>query len=51
MERVDQSNLGMGVKNLISFGPDKHQGSDRVYYKTLKNNEFVPVVSWEQWKK
>ena len=51
VEGVHHSNLGMGIGNLISFGPDKHQGSDRVYYTTLKNNEFVPVVRWEQWKK
>lgn len=49
VESVRRSDLGTG--NLISFGPDKHQGSDRVYYTTLKKNEFVPVASWEQWKK
>ena len=49
VESIRRSELGIG--GLISFGPDKHQGSDQVYYTTLKNNEFVPVVSWEQWKK
>ncbi len=51
VENVHHSNLGMGIGNLISFGPDKHQGSDRVYYTTLQNNEFVPLASWEPWKK
>ena len=51
VERVHHSNLGMGVENLISFGPGKHQGSDRVYYTTLNGNRFVPLTSWEQWKK
>jgi branched-chain amino acid transport system substrate-binding protein len=44
-------NLDLGVGSLISFGPDKHQGSDRVYYTTLEDNKFVPLASWEKWIK
>jgi branched-chain amino acid transport system substrate-binding protein len=44
-------NLDLGVGSLISFGPDKHQGSDQVYYTTLKDNKFVPVANWKQWTK
>ena len=44
-------NLDLGVGSLISFAPDKHQGSDQVYYTTLKDNKFVPIASWEQWIK
>jgi ABC-type branched-subunit amino acid transport system substrate-binding protein len=44
-------NLDLGVGSLISFGSDKHQGSDQVYYTTLKDNKFVPIASWEQWIK
>ena len=42
-------NLDLGIGSLISFGPDKHQGSDRVYYTTLEDNKFVPLASWEKW--
>jgi len=51
VEGIHHSNLGMGIGNFISFGPDKHQGSNRVYYTILDNNEFVPLANWEQWKK
>jgi ABC-type branched-subunit amino acid transport system substrate-binding protein len=49
VESVRRSDLGIG--GLISFGPDKHQGSDRVYYTTLDGNRFVPLTSWEQWRR
>jgi branched-chain amino acid transport system substrate-binding protein len=49
VENLRNSDLGIG--SLISFGPDKHQGSDRVYYTTLEDNKFVPLASWEQWRK
>ena len=44
-------NLDLGIGSRISFGPDKHQGSDRVYYTTLENKKFVALASWEQWTK
>ncbi|MET0502820.1 MAG: ABC transporter substrate-binding protein [Candidatus Binatia bacterium] len=44
-------NYDLGIGSLISFGPDKHQGSDRVYYTTLEGDKFVPLASWEQWTK
>lgn len=47
----DTRNLDLGIGSLISFGPDKHQGSDRVYYTTLEGHQFVPLASWEQWTK
>ena len=44
-------NYDLGIGSPISFGPDKHQGSDRVYYTTLEGDKFVPLASWEQWTK
>jgi len=44
-------NYDLGIGNLIYFGPDKHQGLDRVYYTTLEGDKFVPLASWEQWTK
>jgi branched-chain amino acid transport system substrate-binding protein len=44
-------NLDLGIGSMISFGPNKHQGSDRVYYTTLEGDKFVPVVRWDRWKR
>lgn len=44
-------NFDLGIDAPISFGPDKHQGSERVYYTTLRGNEIVPLTGWQQWKK
>jgi branched-chain amino acid transport system substrate-binding protein len=44
-------NFDIGIGSLISFGPNKHQGSDRVYYTTLEGDKFVPVVRWDHWKR
>jgi branched-chain amino acid transport system substrate-binding protein len=44
-------NFDLGIDALISFGPDKHQGSERVYYTTLRGGEIVPLTGWQQWKK
>lgn len=42
--------LNLGTDSIISFGPDKHQGSDRVYYTALEGDKFVPLVDWDRWK-
>jgi len=44
-------NLDLGIGSLINFGPNKHQGSDRVYYTTLEGGKFVPIVRWDRWKR
>jgi branched-chain amino acid transport system substrate-binding protein len=44
-------NLDLGIGAPISFGPDKHQGLDKVYYTTLRDGQFVPLTSWERWQK
>jgi branched-chain amino acid transport system substrate-binding protein len=44
-------NFDLGIDAPISFGPDKHQGSQRIYYTTLQGGEIVPLTSWQQWKK
>jgi ABC-type branched-subunit amino acid transport system substrate-binding protein len=43
--------MDLGIGSPISFRPDKHQGSNRVYYTTLDEQKFVPLTSWEQWRK
>ena len=44
-------NIDLGIGSSISFGPDKHQGSDRVYYTTLEGGKFVPLTNWDRWKR
>ena len=43
--------LDLGVGSLISFGPNKHQGLETVFYTTLDGDRFVPFVSWDRWRK
>jgi branched-chain amino acid transport system substrate-binding protein len=49
VERIRDLDLGIGSP--ISFGTDRHQGSDRVYYTTLAGTRVVPLQSWGRWAK
>ena len=44
-------NLDIGIDAKVSFGPNKHQGLDKVYYTTYENGRFVPVKDWNRWRK
>jgi branched-chain amino acid transport system substrate-binding protein len=35
----------------VSFGPERHQALDRVYYRVVEGDRFVPLASWERWRK
>ncbi len=37
----------IGLLNKISFGPDKHQALDKVYYNTVVDGRWVSIKSWE----
>lgn len=41
--------LDIGLDVPVSFGPQKHQGLDAVYYTTVKDGRFVPIKDWRQW--
>jgi branched-chain amino acid transport system substrate-binding protein len=41
----------MGISSTVSFGPERHQGLDDVYYTTVQNGRFVPVTDWQQWQR
>lgn len=43
--------IDLGIGDRISFGPNRHQGSNRVYYTTLEHDKFVPLVDWQRWQK
>ncbi len=39
-------NLDLGIGTLLSFGPERHQGLDGVYFTHVVNERWVPVNSW-----
>ncbi len=41
-------NLDLGINTPVSFGPEQHQGSNTVYYTTVKDNQIVPLEEWYQ---
>jgi len=49
IERINSADLGIDTP--ITFGPHKHQGLDKVYYTTMKDNQFVPLADWRGWEK
>jgi ABC-type branched-subunit amino acid transport system substrate-binding protein len=50
-ESVRDMDLGIDVP--VSFGPNRRQGLDRVYFTTVEHGAFVPVTEarWEAWRK
>jgi ABC-type branched-subunit amino acid transport system substrate-binding protein len=44
-------NLDIGIDTLVNFGPNRHQGIDKVYFVTYQNNRFIPITNWNRWQK
>lgn len=42
-----------GIDATVTFGPDRHQGLNRVYLTTVRDGKFVPVADedWQQWSR
>ncbi|WP_147822396.1 ABC transporter substrate-binding protein [Salidesulfovibrio onnuriiensis] len=40
-----------GIDVTVTFGPDRHQGLNRVYFTTVKDGRFAPIDAedWRQW--
>lgn len=49
VESIHSADLGIDVP--ITFGPNKHQGLDKVYYTTMREDRFVPLADWRGWGK
>jgi len=47
----DTRDADLGIDSRISFGPNKHQGLDKIYYTTLQGDRFVPLADWKRWEK
>ena len=43
--------LDIGIDKRVSFGPDRHQGLNKVYYTTYEKERFVPIKDWSRWRK
>ena len=43
--------LDIGIDARVSFGPDRHQGLNKVYYTTYEKERFVPIKEWSRWRK
>ena len=44
-------NLDIGIDTKVSFGPNRHQGINKVYYTTYDHGRFVPIKNWSRWHK
>ena len=38
--------LDLGIGAAVSFGPERHQGLDRVYFTRVEAERWVPVTDW-----
>lgn len=40
-------NFDLGISERVSFGPDRRQGLQQVYYTVVESGRFVTLESWE----
>lgn len=46
---IQNFDLGMGTP--LSFSALRNQGSDAIYYTTVRDGRFVPIQNWKEWAK
>jgi len=44
-------NFDLGIQAPASFSPGDHQALDQVYFTTVEKGHFLPIRSWDKWKK
>jgi hypothetical protein len=44
LESLRSFDLGIGAP--LTFGPERHQGLDSVYFTRVQNERWVPVADW-----
>jgi len=49
IEQLSNIELGMGTP--VSFSRERNQGSDAIYYTTVRDGRFVPITNWQEWRK
>ena len=40
--------VDLGLGELVSFGPERRQGLQRVYYTVVDNDRFVTLDDWQE---
>jgi branched-chain amino acid transport system substrate-binding protein len=45
LESLHDLDLGIGAP--LSFGPDRHQGLDNVYFMSVEEGSWVPITDWQ----
>lgn len=48
LESIKDFDMGIGIN--VSFGPDRNQGLDAVYYTTVINGHFQTIQDWQRWR-
>ncbi|MBF0464914.1 MAG: ABC transporter substrate-binding protein [Nitrospirae bacterium] len=44
-------NLDIGIDESVTFGLGVHQGLNKIYYTTVRDNRFVTIKDWQVWRK
>ena len=39
-------NVDLGIGAPLSFGPERHQGLDSVYFTRVQGEHWVPITDW-----
>jgi branched-chain amino acid transport system substrate-binding protein len=47
VESIQDFDIGIGAP--ISFGPNRHQALQSVYFASVEQGRWVPVVDWQRW--
>jgi len=45
------SNIELGMGTPVSFSTERNQGSDAIFYTTVRDGRFVPIEDWREWRK
>jgi ABC-type branched-subunit amino acid transport system substrate-binding protein len=48
-ESITHFDIGIGVA--VSFGAERHQAIDRVYFTVVRNGRFEPLQDWKRWRR
>jgi hypothetical protein len=43
--------LDIGIGAPISFGPDRHQALQSVYFTGVDRGRWVPITDWQRWSR
>ena len=42
-------NYDLGIGERVSFGPERRQGLQKVYYTVVEGGRFVTLDDWQGW--